>query len=531
LNDVASNGVLRRVVAKNTLVSVILPTKDRGNTISQAIMSVLQQTWRNWELIIIDDNSSDNTLELVAKEFVDPRINIFRSDGTGVSDARNSGLRRAQADWIAYIDSDNTWNNNHLLFSLLAAEYSGSRSVYSALKRYRNGLKSETDTNVLLQEFSYDDLLVANYVDLNVFVHRHDLYVEYGGFDVQLKRMVDWDLILRYCKNYSPAVCPLIGAHYDWSPCGDRISLMESSNYTNLIRNKHWVDWDSIDSEPRDKELISIVICVFNNPEVTHNCLKSLVSTEACARFEIILVDNGSDAETAELLGRYERNYSHVTVVRNEENLNFALGSNLGFAKSRGELVVFLNNDTELTPGWLGALVKPLKDPEIVAVQPKLLYPDGTIQCIGLVFSKESPFAYPIFVGKNGSYPPTNQLHAYSAITAACMGIRAKDFAKVRGFDPIYINGQEDVDLCLKLGRGKECFAVVPDSVVVHHESKTDGRSKFKFHNRKVFSDRWNSKIVANDLQKYAMHQTDIPSFEWSDTDETDPELRIWRPQ
>lgn len=91
--------------------------------------------------------------------------------------------------------------------------------------------------------------------------------------------------------------------------------------------------------------------------------------------------------------------------MRNWENLNFALGCNLGFAATRGGIVVLLNNDTRVQPGWLRALTAPFNDPTVGAVQPKLLFPDGAIQTFGTVVGGRSFLPYELYRGLPGDAP------------------------------------------------------------------------------------------------------------------------------
>jgi len=91
-------------------VSVIIPTYNRERTLERAIRSVLGQTFTNLELIIIDDGSSDNTEALVAKlQKEDERISYFKTENKGVSAARNTGIRCARGNWLAFLDSDDEW--------------------------------------------------------------------------------------------------------------------------------------------------------------------------------------------------------------------------------------------------------------------------------------------------------------------------------------------------------------------------------------------------------------------------------------
>lgn len=96
------------------LVSVIMPSWNTSNFIAESIQSVIDQTYENWELIIVDDCSTDNTDEVVAK-FTDKRIRYFKNEkNSGAALSRNRALRDARGEWIAFLDSDDLWNPDKL---------------------------------------------------------------------------------------------------------------------------------------------------------------------------------------------------------------------------------------------------------------------------------------------------------------------------------------------------------------------------------------------------------------------------------
>ncbi|MHC1550922.1 glycosyltransferase [Phyllobacterium sp. K27] len=295
-------------------------------------------------------------------------------------------------------------------------------------------------------------------------------------------------------------------------PAGPRVfnNVDPSINWDDLIKN----------SQFNDVALVSIVICVYGRMDLTEQCLNSLYANDERISFEIIVVNNGSDPDTKERLDWWAFQHNNLSVIHNTKNLNFALGCNVGFSFSRGAYVVFLNNDTQVCPGWLDALIAPLDDPFIKGAQPKLLYPDGTIQGAGLVFQQHSPLAYPIYANKDGDYPPANKSRTFKAITAACIAIRAQDFATARGFDTEFINGQEDVDLCLRLGQGAACYQYVPQSVVIHHEGKTVGRGNNVERNRKIFLARWGETALADDTKYYSEDRIVASNYE--------PDVQKW---
>ncbi|WP_350006874.1 glycosyltransferase [Vibrio metschnikovii] len=268
-------------------------------------------------------------------------------------------------------------------------------------------------------------------------------------------------------------------------------------------QNSH-ITWQKLVDKQRVKDLISIVIPVYGQLELTKLCVQSLHEYTQEYNYEVILVDNGSDSMTTNGLVTLTHQYSKLRLIKQAENKNFALGSNLGFAEAKGEYSVFLNNDTQVTSGWLAPLIARIKQDDVYAAQPQLLYPDGTIQCIGVVFSEHSNLGYPIYQGLEPEHCNAQRPREFQAITAACMAIKSQLFAQIKGFDPIYINGQEDIDLCLRLkALTKKKAAYVPESKVFHHESKTPGRSEYRVENRYVFYHYWGSEIESDDFCFY----------------------------
>lgn len=293
------------------------------------------------------------------------------------------------------------------------------------------------------------------------------------------------------------------------------------------------IDWPALQSKQRHPKLVSIIIPVYNQPGHTAACVASLYQHTDTKSFELILVDNGSDRLTQALLQELTHKHPSVRLLRNPENLNFATGCNQGFAASQGDIVVFLNNDTTVTQGWLPPLVEALHRPDVAAVQPKLLYPDGTIQCIGVVFSAKSPLGYPIYAGMQPEHPWANQSRRYQAVTGACMGLRAHDFAELQGFDPIYINGQEDIDLCLRLNQryGSHCGWVATNSTVIHHEGRTTGRYMHVETNRRSYVERWKLKVKADDLDYYSEDGFSVIAYQPDAPKNLPPALQVYRPQ
>lgn len=306
-------------------------------------------------------------------------------------------------------------------------------------------------------------------------------------------------------------------------PVSDTLRYRAGPEKRFLSFNRMMIDWHSVRGQApqRDPDLVSIIVCVYNQYSLTDKCLNALVRQCGRAKIEIIMVNNASDAETSGLLDQWAERDGRIVVIHNFDNLNFSLGNNIGFAASTGARVVFLNNDTEVRAGWLEPLLAPLADPAVLGTQPKLLYPDGRVQCVGVVFSGKGPLGYPIYVDEAADSPLVAANRRFRAITGACFAMRATDFAAVGGFDPVFINGQEDIDLCYRLAGGANAFEYVAGSTVTHHEGRTKGRGRFIIHNRYSYAARWTGAFPGDDADHYtrdgftiAEYQIDRPELE-----------------
>jgi GT2 family glycosyltransferase len=258
---------------------------------------------------------------------------------------------------------------------------------------------------------------------------------------------------------------------------------------------------DPIKLPPFSKKVdVSIVTPVFNKINVTLNCLRSLSKLETKLTFEMIIVDNASSDTTKEDLAKVD----NLVYIHNSENLGFVDGCNIGAEKARGDVIVFLNNDTEVTSTWLDLLVNPLSDPTIGLVGSKLLYPNGTLQeAGGIIFKDGSGTNY----GKHheSDYFEFNYRRDVDYCSGASIAIHTKLFREFGGFDkrfaPAYY---EDTDLAMQV-RAKGLRVIYePSSVAYHIEGETAGTNinsgfkRFQAINQKKFVDKWSKTLQAD---------------------------------
>jgi GT2 family glycosyltransferase len=247
--------------------------------------------------------------------------------------------------------------------------------------------------------------------------------------------------------------------------------------------------------------LCSVIIPVYNLAAVTRRCLdRVLADPPEAGAPEVIVVDDGSRDATPVLLAGYG---DRIRVVTHPSNAGYATACNDGAAIARGQYLVFLNNDTVPLPGWLGALARyAAAHPAAAVVGSKLLYPDGTIQHAGMAIGQEGE-PHHIYTGFPGDHPAVNRSRRFQMVTGACCLVRRAAFDRAGGFDTAFVNGYEDVDLCLRLGALGHEVAYCHESVLFHLESISEGRCARQAPNRRLYLERWKDRVAADDWRYY----------------------------
>ncbi|MEM1411352.1 MAG: glycosyltransferase [Pseudomonadota bacterium] len=243
---------------------------------------------------------------------------------------------------------------------------------------------------------------------------------------------------------------------------------------------------------------VSIIIPAYNHLAHTAACLRSLASTRCDTAFEVIVLDDASSDETPALLAELPG----LRFFRNEQNLGFIGTCNRGAEAARGDYVLFLNNDTQVTDGWLDALEATFRErPDAGLVGARLVYPDGTLQeCGGMVFSDGSGWNYGR--GDDPDRPEYQALREVDYCSGACVMLRRDLFSELGGFDRHYAPAYyEDTDLAFKVREAGLKVYVQPRATIVHFEGVTSGTDlssgtkRYQAVNREKFLERWQDAL------------------------------------
>jgi hypothetical protein len=251
---------------------------------------------------------------------------------------------------------------------------------------------------------------------------------------------------------------------------------------------------------------VAVIIPVFNQWKLTADCLRSLREHTPDEDVQVIVVDNGSTDETAGACGvlgqeLFGKRFEHV---RLDENINFGPGCNLGASRADADFLLFLNNDTLLTPGWLPPLLRAFeKRPKLGAVGPLLLYPDqDRVQHLGVTFTPSNHVTH-LYHYFPSTHPVVARERDLQAITGAALMIRAEVFRQAGKFWEEYRNGYEDLDLCWNVRSLGLTLRCEPESRVYHLTSQTPGRFNAESHNSQVLARRCQGAFYP-DMHRFA---------------------------
>jgi len=224
--------------------------------------------------------------------------------------------------------------------------------------------------------------------------------------------------------------------------------------------------------ELENTPLVSIVIPVYNNVEYTHRCLKSIQDSAPQKSFEVIIVDDQSQDQTASIVSSIKG----IRVITNESNVGFIKSCNKGATEARGKFLLFLNNDTQVLPGWLDELVETFEgNPDAGLVGAKLLNSNGTLQeAGGIIWNDGSAWNY----GRNEDprKPEYSYLREVDYCSGACIMVPRELFFCVGGFDEWYAPAYgEDSDLAFQIKKGGRKVYYQPMAEIIHFEGVSSG--------------------------------------------------------
>ena len=511
------------------LISVLIPVYNaEPKYLKACIDSVLQQSYDNFEICIVDDAStSRETIDTLKKYDKDERIRIKHRKKNGhISRATNDALAMAKGEFVALLDNDDELTKDALYETVKVLNADKQIDfIYSDEDKLNKG--GERCLPHFKPDYSPDTLLSLNYI-CHLAVIRTKIVREVGGFTVGLEGAQDHDLFLRVVEKTN-RIYHIPKVLYHWRMIDGSTALdLSNKEYANdkgkeaieralqRRRLKAKVEKDvpstyyRVIYEFEREPLVSVIIPTKDYADVTEKCLKSVFEKTTYKNFEVVLVNNRSiEEKTFELFERYKNKYSNFRVIDADMEFNYSRINNYAVKQAKGKVIILLNNDTEIiTPEWMTWMVGYAIQKHVGAVGAKLLYPDGTIQHGGVILGLGGVAGH-AYIGKSrdelGAYGRLRVPYDYGAVTAACLCVEKKKFEQVGGLEEKGLKvAFNDIDFNMKLLDKGYHNVFLPMVEIYHYESKSRGmdtspKKRERFEKEvKFMQKKWGKKLFCD---------------------------------
>jgi glycosyltransferase involved in cell wall biosynthesis len=514
--------------SKSPKISVVMPVFNVSlNFLEEAIKSVQNQIYENWELCIADDASTDREirpfLESLAQK--DSRIKIvYREKNGHISAASNSALELAEGEYVALLDNDDLLST-HAFFYVVKAILANPdvALIYSDEDKINdNGFRYDPYFKC---ELNYELLLAQNMI-CHLAVYRKDLLKELKGFRVGYEGAQDYDLALRVLEKVgAQKIVHIPKVLYHWRAISGSTALNINEKYYATYSGRRVIAEHLVRSGrggsvspaptvpfmnrvryplPEHLPLVSIIIPTRDRAGLLEMCLNSLFKKTIYENYEILIVDNGSvEDATKEFFERQPKD--KVRIIRDDSPFNYSRLNNLAVDKSKGDVICLMNNDIEiLTPDWIEEMLSFVMQPDVGCVGARLWYPDGGLQHGGVISGIGGVAGHSHKYLKKGNlgYFARAVLHqSLSAVTGACLMIRKSVWEEVGGLEEQLAVAFNDVDFCLRVREAGYRNVWTPYAEMIHHESLSRGaedtpdKQKRFIQEINLMKTRWSSAL------------------------------------
>jgi glycosyltransferase involved in cell wall biosynthesis/uncharacterized protein YoxC len=493
----------------NPLISVVVPVYNvEDRHLIPCIESVRKQYYKNWELILVDDKSTYESVRKTLKKYrwKSRKIRVkFREENGRISNCTNTGLEMVRGEYVAFMDCDDTLAP-FALYEVVKKlnEDKDLTFIYSDEDKVDdNGLNRQSP--FFKPDWSPDTIMSYMYTS-HLGVYKADIVKEIGGCRSEFDGCQDYDLTLRFTEKTNK-VGHIPKVLYHWRQRAESTaSHPEAKEYVKDATRKckeealsrrglsGELEWISdiyqyrVRYNPSGESLVSVVIPSKDNPGILRQCIGSFVEKTEYKKVEFVVVDNGSNDDNRAEYEKLSEEFGFKYIYE-KKDFNFSYMCNLGAAYATGEYLLFLNDDIEIISGeWLDRMLGQAELPHVGAVGAKLLYPDTTlIQHAGVINIESGPVhEFAKMDDEESYYFNRNRLDFDClAVTAACLLVKTSKFNEIGGFEENLAVAYNDIDLCFKLIEKGYYNVIRNDAVLYHHESLSRGddnmdKAKFK---------------------------------------------------
>ena len=515
-------------------ISIVVPLYNTPlNFLEELLDSVVNQTYRNWELCCVDAGQDTAVGQHVqARAKADPRIRYQKlTENEGIAGNTNHGFELATGDYIALLDHDDILHPCALWYTAQAIVEQGADFVYTDEATFEGKVE-----NVVLYhfkpDFMLDNLRSNNYICHLTTFSKVLMEQAGGGERAEYNGSQDYDLFLRLTEK-AQKIAHIPHALYYWrSSPNSTASDISAKTYcidagiaalkAHYARCGVAVDdvtlipgtpgYYKTDYTMAHPGRVSILIPTCDHIRDLETCVESIYARTTYPDFEILLIENNSKEE--QTFRSYERmRKEHPDTLKvltwQGKGFNYSTLNNFGARYATGEYLLLLNNDTEvITPGWLEEMVMYAQQKRVGCVGAKLLYPDDTIQHAGVGFGigGVAGHLHKYFPATSDGYMGRlNYVQDVYGDTAACLLIRKEIYDEVHGLDESYAVAFNDVDFCVRVRETGYTNVFTPFAQLYHYESKSrgmeDNPEKQKRFQGEVlrFQARWGDLLAKGD--------------------------------
>ena len=515
-------------------ISIVVPLYNTPlNFLEELLDSVVNQTYRNWELCCVDAGQDTAVGQHVqARAKADPRIRYQKlTENEGIAGNTNHGFELATGDYIALLDHDDILHPCALWYTAQAIVEQGADFVYTDEATFEGKVE-----NVVLYhfkpDFMLDNLRSNNYICHLTTFSKVLMEQAGGGERAEYNGSQDYDLFLRLTEK-ARKIAHIPHALYYWrSSPNSTASDISAKTYcidagiaalkAHYARCGVAVDdvtlipgtpgYYKTDYTMAHPGRVSILIPTCDHIRDLETCVESIYARTTYPDFELLLIENNSKEE--QTFRSYERmRKEHPDTLKvvtwTGKGFNYSALNNFGAQYATGEYLLLLNNDTEvITPGWLEEMVMYAQQKRVGCVGAKLLYPDDTIQHAGVGFGigGVAGHLHKYFPATSDGYMGRlNYVQDVYGDTAACLLIRKEIYDEVHGLDESYAVAFNDVDFCVRVREAGYTNVFTPFAQLYHYESKSrgmeDNPEKQKRFQGEVlrFQARWGDLLAKGD--------------------------------
>ena len=516
--------------------SIVTPVHDPNSVSFDACArSVIEQTHSDWEWILVDDGSTDqeikNRLKVLSSSHESIKV-VTRSSNGGIVAASNDGLANATGEFVVLLDHDDQlsiealWEINQVIDQHPLVDY-----IYSDEDKVdADGVHFDHFSK---PSWSPERLRGQNYCS-HISVLRLALVQEVGGFRVGFEGSQDYDLILRVTER-ARAIAHIPKILYHWRADSGSTALDPDAKPYALDSAKKAVQEHldrvgirgTVECTPErylrtrrelsDLPRVSIVIPTCGSRKriwgrdmfLVETAVASIIERSTYSNFEIIIVHDQPSTPVCVLENLARIGGDKITLIPYEKPFDFADKCNLGVLHCDGNVIILLNDDTQIhTPDWIEGLICFFDESDVGMVGPLLLLEDGRIQSAGHFYNggaHNAAFAHS--ANENGPFAVLTMPAERSGLTMACVAIPRRVFFEVGGVSLEFPRAFNDVDFGNKLDSLGYRMIWTPH-VQIHHFESASRDPRVDVNEVTALWDRWGRVVLRRD--KY------LPSFDFA---------------